>query len=121
MQQAQTLKTLKKVQRKTIQIIEKTFKTTTNVALNVKLYLKSMNIIFEHYFINIMFKMMINRIYDDILQIKSNIFLTNLNINERNSRFVQLIFFRKFEIKYQIICAQFLSRLEKRCVYVQFS
>ena len=64
---------------------------------------------------------MINRIYDDILRIKSNIFSTNLNINERNSRFVQLNFFKKLEIKYQVICAQFLFRLEKRCAYVQFS
>ena len=121
MQQKQTLKIFKNVQRKATQIIKKIFKITSSVALNVKLHLKSINIIFEHHFINIIFKMMINRIYDEIFRIKSNIFSTNLNINEQNSRFVQLSFFKKFEIKYQIICDQFLFRLEQRCAYVQFS
>ena len=121
MQQAQTLKTLKDVQRRATQIIKETFKTTTNVALDVKLHLKSMNIILEHHLINTMLRMMTNRIYDDILRIRSSTSSTNLSINERDSRFVQLSSFRKLEIKYQIICAQSLSRLEKRCAYVQLS
>ena len=121
MQQKQTLKIFKDVQRRTTQIIEKIFKITSSVALNVKLHLKSINIILEYCFINTMFKMMTNRIYDEIFRIRSNTFSANFNINEQNSRFVQLNSFRKFEIRYQIICDQFLFRFEQRCAYVQSS
>ena len=68
-----------------------------------------------------MLRMMTNRIYDEILRIKSNILSTNFSINEQNSRFVQLNSLRKLEVKYQIICDQFLFRLEQRYAYVQFS
>ena len=115
-----TLKILRVIQKRTIQIIKNFFKITTKIVLNVKLHLNFVNIILEYHLINNFFRSMTYRAYDEILKIKQKITIIDFNIDATNKRYTFLNSLRKLKIKYETMCKQFLSKLKQRRVFIQF-
>ena len=66
-----------------------------------------------------MLRTVANRTFDEIARIRLDTPSADLKLDARNPEFVQLSPLRKLEIRYQAICGQSLSKLEKRCAYVQ--
>ena len=115
-----TLKILRVIQKRAIQIIKKNFKTTTKIVLNVKLHLNLVNIVLEHHLINNFFRSITCRAYNEILKIKQKITIIDFNIDATNKRYIFLNLLRKLKIKYETMCKQFLSKLKQRRVFIQF-
>ena len=118
-QQNQAIKTLKGVQKRAAQIIGGAFKTTAGAALDIELHLEPVDIVLEHHLTNAMLRTVANRTFDEITRIRLNTPSADPKLDARNPEFVQLSPLRKLEISYQAICGQSLSKLEKRCAYVQ--
>ena len=59
--------------------------------------------ILKHHFFNFIFRIVINKIYLNILKMKNDTIITNSKINAKNKKKFLLNFFRKLKIKYQIM------------------
>ena len=66
-----------------------------------------------------MLRTVASRTFDEITRIRLDTPSADPSLDARNPEFVQLSPLRKLEIRYQAICGQSLSKLEKRCAYVQ--
>ena len=118
-QQSQAIKTLKSVQKRAAQIIGGAFKTTAGAALDIELHLEPVDIVLEHHLTNTMLRTVANRTFDEITRIRLDTPSADPKLDARNPEFVQISPLRKLETRYQAICGQSLSRLEKCCTYVQ--
>ena len=118
-QQNQAILILKGVQKRAAQIIGGAFKTTAGAALDSELHLKPVDIVLKHHLTNTMLRTVANRTFDEITRIKLDTPSADPELDARNPEFAQVSPLRKLEIRYQAICEQSRSKLERRCAYVE--